>query len=67
MVATSHGKAAKPSNNYYEGRSPARGGVPAWGAGGRWFESSRPDFEKSSVKTEFFYGPLRLYITKFKG
>ena len=43
------------------------GSVPAWGAGGRWFESSRPDFEKSSVKTEFFYGPLRLYITKFKG
>src|SRR6187399_2839180 len=31
------------------------GSVPAWGAGGRWFESSRPDLKKALEKSRAFF------------
>ena len=43
---------APPVEGYYQGffRDVAQSGsVLAWGARGRWFESSRPDFKKKSL------------------
>jgi DNA-binding transcriptional MerR regulator len=36
-------KASSTVVTQFSGRSAARFSAPAWGAGGRWFESSRPD------------------------
>ena len=38
------------------------GSVPAWGAGGRWFESSRPDLKALEKSRAFFTFDLEFIL-----